>query len=94
VLRTARQASEQPRLLSIDEAADRLGVTPRWLREQVRDKRVPHVRLGSRISFTSDHLEAIIKAREVALAVEADPLAKVRARFRASAVRPIAGGRR
>lgn len=40
-----------PRLLSIDERADHLGVTPRHVRRLVAEKRVPYVKWRRFIRF-------------------------------------------
>lgn len=38
--------SPRARLLTIDEAADRLGVTPRMIRRLTADRRLPFVKVG------------------------------------------------
>ncbi len=40
-----------PKLLSIDELAERLGVTPRHVRRLVAERRVPLLRVGKFIRF-------------------------------------------
>ena len=46
-------------------AARRLGISSHTLRVLVRQKRVPHHRLGRRIVFTADDVVSILKATEV-----------------------------
>ena len=48
-------------------AAKRLGISPHTLRMLVRQRRVPHHRLGRRIVFTADDVLGILKAAEVPL---------------------------
>jgi len=40
-----------PKLLTIDELAERLGVTPRHIRRLVAERRVPFLRVGRFIRF-------------------------------------------
>ncbi len=49
-------------LYSIVAAAKVLGVSPSWLREQVRGHRVPHTRIGTHVRFTEEHLAEIVEA--------------------------------
>ena len=45
------------------DVAAALGVAERWLREQVRERDLPHVDLGrGRMRFTPEHVAAIIEA--------------------------------
>ena len=43
-----------PQLITIDQLADRLGVTERYVRRLVAEKRVPYRKLGKLIRF-ADH---------------------------------------
>ena len=40
-----------PKLLTMDELAERLGVTPRHVRRLVAEKRVPYVKVGRFVRF-------------------------------------------
>jgi excisionase family DNA binding protein len=40
-----------PRLLSIDQLADHLGVTPRHVRRLIAERRVPFLRVGRFVRF-------------------------------------------
>jgi excisionase family DNA binding protein len=51
-------------LLTIDEAAGYLGVSPRWVAEAVRQRRVRCTRIGKHVRFTSEHLEELVLAGE------------------------------
>jgi excisionase family DNA binding protein len=48
------------RLLTVDEAADYLNVTPRFVRRLVSDHRIAVHRLGRQIRFAIDDLDAYI----------------------------------
>lgn len=52
---------------SVREANDELAgknASDWWLRAGVRERRFPHYRVGKRIRFTDDHLNAIIQQLE------------------------------
>jgi excisionase family DNA binding protein len=46
------------RLLTVDEVADRLGVTRDWVWAQARAGRIPHVQLGRYRRFREETLDA------------------------------------
>lgn len=48
--------------LTVDEAAERLGVTRGWIYERTRRKALPHRKLGKFVRFTEDDLRAIVEA--------------------------------
>jgi excisionase family DNA binding protein len=45
------------RLLTVEEVAERLGVTKHWVWAQARAGRIPHVQLGRYRRFREDALE-------------------------------------
>jgi excisionase family DNA binding protein len=47
-----------PQLLTIDQLADRLGVTERYVRRMVAEKRVPYRKLGKLIRFADHEIAA------------------------------------
>jgi len=53
------------RLLTAEEIADRLGVTPQWVWAQARAGRMPHVRLGRYRRFRESAVEAWLDELEV-----------------------------
>jgi len=57
---TAHQAT--PETLSVSDAAAALGVGNRWLADQARAGRVPHLKLGIHTRFTPAQLDEIIAA--------------------------------
>jgi len=53
------------RLLTAEEIADRLGVTPQWVWAQARAGQMPHVRLGRYRRFRESAVEAWVDELEV-----------------------------
>jgi len=51
-----RQA--QPRLIDLPMAADRLGVTVRYVRRLVAERRIPYIKLGHLLRFDPDEVDA------------------------------------
>lgn len=52
------------RLLTVDEVAERLGVTKDWVWAQARAGRIPHVRLGRYRRFREESIDAWLKDLE------------------------------
>jgi excisionase family DNA binding protein len=48
--------------LTVEEAAQRLGVTVGWIYERTRRKTIPHRKLGKFVRFTEEDLRAIVEA--------------------------------
>ena len=48
--------------LTVEEAAQRLGVTAGWIYERTRRKAIPHRKLGKLVRFTEEDLRAIVEA--------------------------------
>jgi excisionase family DNA binding protein len=48
--------------LTVEEAAQRLGVTAGWIYERTRRKTIPHRKLGKFVRFTEEDLRAIVEA--------------------------------
>jgi excisionase family DNA binding protein len=48
--------------LTVDEAAERLGVTRSWIYERTRRNALPHRKLGKFVRFTEQDLQAIAEA--------------------------------
>lgn len=51
--------------LTYAEAAKRLGVTPRWLEDQVQHRRLPHHRFGRQVRFTENDITTILEDSRV-----------------------------
>ena len=56
-----------PKLLTMDELAERLGVTQRHVRRLVAEKRVPYLKVGRFIRFDPAQISAWLESRRVAV---------------------------
>jgi excisionase family DNA binding protein len=66
VLEPVPAEAAQWRLLDLDEAAERLGRSTRWVRERVKRGDLPHVKLdGGALAFELADLQAFADARRV-----------------------------
>ena len=52
-------------LLDVDQIADRLGVTPRFIRRLVDERRIPFCKLGKFVRFDAAEIAAWVDARRV-----------------------------
>ena len=52
------------RLLTVEEVAERLGVTKDWVWAQARAGRIPHVRLGRYRRFREEAIDAWLRQLE------------------------------
>ncbi|WP_341253901.1 helix-turn-helix domain-containing protein [Euzebya pacifica] len=52
-------------LLDVDGAAQRLGVSIRWVRRAVAERRVPFVKVGRHVRFREDDLSDYIERQTV-----------------------------
>ena len=52
-------------LLSVEQAAERLGTSPRFVRRLVFERRIADVKLGRHVRITSCDLDAFIAAGRV-----------------------------
>lgn len=80
----------ESRLLTPDEAAERLGHSADYWKRRARRKEVPHVRIGAAVRFTEADIEAIIAAARVE---PVDPLRSITTRS-AGHTRQMSGQRR
>ncbi len=53
------------RLLTVEEAADRLGASVRFVRRLVFQRRIPYVKVGRHVRIAASDLEAFIVAGRV-----------------------------
>jgi excisionase family DNA binding protein len=53
---------EKPVLLTVDQAAERLGTTTRFIRRLRTERRIPIIKLGGHIRIDSNDLDAFIAA--------------------------------
>jgi excisionase family DNA binding protein len=56
-------------LLNVDQAADRLGTSTRFIRRLIAERRISFVKLGKHVRIDSDDLDAFVEAGRVAAAV-------------------------
>jgi excisionase family DNA binding protein len=61
---TAIAAHSHDPLLSVEEAAEFLGVSPYTVRQWARERRIPAIRLGRYWRFRQSSLDAWIQAQE------------------------------
>lgn len=59
---SGQPASVGKMFLTVDEAAQRLGVTVSWIYERTRRKQIPHRKLGKFVRFTEEDLQKISEA--------------------------------
>lgn len=70
-----------PKLLTMDELAERLGVAQRHVRRRlVAEKRVPYLKVGRFIRFDPAQISAWLESRRVA--VSRDPVARAGLKWR------------
>ena len=64
-------------LLTVDQAAERLGVTPRFIRRLTSEKRIPYVKLGggSHVRIEEEDLDAFVAAGRIEAMPRQIPLA-------------------
>lgn len=53
------------RLLTLDEAAEELNLTPRYMRRLVSERRIAFVRMGRKIRISESDLAAFVEAARV-----------------------------
>lgn len=53
------------RPLSVPEAAERLGVSPRFVRRLVAERRIPYLKLGRHVRFDPADLDAFLAAGRI-----------------------------
>jgi excisionase family DNA binding protein len=64
-------------LLTVEQAAERLGVTPRFIRRLTSEKRIPYVKLGggSHVRIDEEDLDAFVAAGRIEAMPRQMPLA-------------------
>jgi excisionase family DNA binding protein len=65
ILRTTRRPLELDRLLTIEQAAERLGTSVRFVRRLVFERRIAYVKVGRHVRITARDLDAFITAGRV-----------------------------
>lgn len=59
-------------LLTIDQAAERLNTTPRFIRRLIAERRIAFVRLGRHVRVAAADLDAFVKAGRIEPMTRAD----------------------
>lgn len=64
-------------LLTVEQAAERLGVTPRFIRRLTSEKRIPYVKLGggSHVRIEEEDIDAFVAAGRIEAMPRQMPLA-------------------
>jgi excisionase family DNA binding protein len=60
-----------PQLLTIDQLAERLGITVRHVRRLVAEKRVPYLKVGKLVRFDPDEIKQWLASQREGLEVRA-----------------------
>jgi excisionase family DNA binding protein len=60
-----RGAPELDALLSVEQAAERLGTSPRFVRRLMFERRIAYVKLGRHVRIAARDLDAFIAVRRV-----------------------------
>jgi excisionase family DNA binding protein len=61
----AESVDPPPRLLDVDDAAERLGVTVRFVRRLVAERRIPYVKVGKFVRFDPVEVERWIDEHRI-----------------------------
>jgi excisionase family DNA binding protein len=64
-LRTQGRPPELDTLLSVEQAAERLGTSVRFVRRLIAERRIAYVKLGRHVRITARDLDAFIGASRV-----------------------------
>jgi excisionase family DNA binding protein len=62
---TPRRPPKLDTLLSVEQASERLGTSPRFVRRLVFERRIAYVKLGRHVRITQADLDAFIAAGRV-----------------------------
>ena len=60
-----QETAELDTLLSVEQAAERLGTSPRFVRRLIAERRIAYVKLGRHVRIAAHDLEAFIVAGRV-----------------------------
>jgi excisionase family DNA binding protein len=64
-LRRQGETTELDTLLTVDQAAERLGTSVRFVRRLIAERRIAYVKLGRHVRIAAEDLEAFIVAGRV-----------------------------
>jgi excisionase family DNA binding protein len=60
-----QETAELDTLLSVEQAAERLGTSERFVRRLIAERRITYVKLGRHVRISSRDLDAFIRASRV-----------------------------
>lgn len=63
--RTVKEVNSNDRLLTVDEAAERLGTGVRFIRRLIQERRIRYVKLGKHVRIADSVLTAYVEERTV-----------------------------
>lgn len=63
--RTAKEVNSDDRLLTVDEAAERLGTGVRFIRRLIQERRIRYVKLGKHVRIADSVLTTYVEERTV-----------------------------
>lgn len=63
--RPAKEVNNNDRLLTVDEAAERLGTGVRFVRRLIAERRIRYVKLGKHVRISESVLTAYVEERTV-----------------------------
>lgn len=63
--RPAKEVNNSDRLLTVDEAAERLGTGVRFIRRLIQERRIRYVKLGKHVRIADSVLTAYVEERTV-----------------------------
>jgi excisionase family DNA binding protein len=52
-------------LLTVDEAAERLGTKPRFIRRLIAERRIPYIKLGAHVRLDDADLDRFVESGRV-----------------------------
>jgi len=64
-INTIREPTEMDRMLNIDQVAERLGTSPRFVRRLVAERRIAFNKVGRHVRFSTADIEEFIHAGRV-----------------------------
>jgi excisionase family DNA binding protein len=62
---TTKEPTEMDRMLNIDQVAERLGTSPRFVRRLIAERRIAFTKVGRHVRFTAADVETFIRAGRV-----------------------------
>ena len=64
-INTTKEPTEMDRMLNIDQVAERLGTSPRFVRRLIAERRIAFNKVGRHVRFSSADVEDFVRAGRV-----------------------------